>query len=554
MFPTRHAEVRTVREPPGGDVLSSRQATAEYDYVIVGAGSAGCVLAARLSEDPTVRVALVESGGRDRKAEIRIPAAFPKLFRTPYDWNLSTAAQAGLGGRELYWPRGHTLGGCSSVNAMMWVRGHRDDYDAWGEAAGPEWSYDAFVPYFRRAERWTGGAAETAGRSVYGTRGPLFVSPPRDPNPTTAAFLEACRGAGLTELPELNVPDPSGFSPTPVNQRAGRRWSTADGYLRPAARRRNLDVVTDFRVRRLTFEGTRATGVVADAGRVLRARREVILSAGAVGSPHLLMLSGIGDPDHLRETGTEPRVASPDVGRHLQDHLSTAVAMRCPLPVTLTGADTLVNLGRFLLAGRGPLTSNVGEAVAFVRSTPELAAPDIELIYAPVPFVEHGLTPPTEHGVTIGVVLLQPASEGRVTLTDDRATSAPRIDPGYLTDESDLRRLAAGVRRAEALFADPAFAPYTAGPMVPYPGAVDDEALARAIRDSCETLYHPVGTCRMGADDASVTDPRLRVRGVRGLRVVDASVMPRITRGHTQAPTVAIAEKAAELIRQDARV
>ncbi|MGW0546220.1 GMC family oxidoreductase [Streptomyces altiplanensis] len=531
--------------------MSSRQAAAEYDYVIVGAGSAGCVLAARLSEDPTVRVALVESGGRDRKAEIRIPAAFPKLFKTPYDWNFSTAEQPGLGGRELYWPRGHTLGGCSSVNAMMWVRGHRDDYDAWGEAAGPEWSYDAIVPYFRRAERWTGS---TAGRSVYGTRGPLSISPPRDPNPTTAAFLGACRAAGLTELPELNVPDPSGFSLTPVNQRAGRRWSTADGYLKPAARRRNLDVLTDVRVRRLSFEGTRATGVVADAGKVLRARREVILSAGAIGSPQLLMLSGIGDPDHLRETGIALRAASPDVGRHLQDHLSAVVTMRCPLPVTLTGADTLANIGRFLLAGRGPLTSNVGEAVAFVRSTPELAAPDIELIYAPVPFVEHGLTPPTEHGVTIGVILLQPASEGRITLTDDRATSAPRIDPCYLTDESDLRRLAAGVRRAEALFADPAFAPYTAGPMAPYPGVVGDEALAQAIRDSSETLYHPVGTCRMGADDASVTDPRLRVRGVRGLRVVDASVMPRITRGNTQAPTVAIAEKAAELIREDARV
>ncbi|WP_240508950.1 GMC family oxidoreductase [Streptomyces agglomeratus] len=534
--------------------MSSNGDMRAYDYVVVGAGSAGCVLAARLSEDPTVRVALVESGGRDRKAEIRIPAAFPKLFKTPYDWDFTTAGQPELGDRELYWPRGHGLGGCSSLNAMMWVRGHRDDYDAWGEAAGAEWSYDGIEPFFRRAERWTGDTSAVGGRSVYGTAGPMFVAPPRDPNPTTAAFLAACRGAGLTELPELNGPDPSGFSPTPVNQRAGRRWSTADGYLKPAARRRNLDVVTGARVRRLTFDGTRANGVVTEGGAVLRARREVILSAGAIGSPHLLMLSGIGDPDHLREAGIEPRAESPDVGRHLQDHLSTAVAMRCPLPVTLTGADTLANVGRFLLSGRGPLTSNVGEAVAFVRSTPGLAAPDIELIYAPVPFLEHGLTPPAEHGVTIGVVLLQPASEGRVTLTDARVATAPRIDPGYLTDVSDLRRLMAGVRTAEALFADSAFAPYTAGPMAPYPGIVDDEALARSVRESCETLYHPVGTCRMGSDEGSVTDPGLRVRGVEGLRVVDASVMPRITRGHTQAPTVAIAEKAAELVREDARV
>ncbi|MGW7051442.1 GMC family oxidoreductase [Streptomyces sp. NPDC054887] len=522
----------------------------EYDYVVVGAGSAGCVLGARLSEDPTVRVAVVESGGSDRRTEIRVPAAFPKLFKTAYDWNFSTARQDGLAGRELYWPRGHVVGGCSSVNAMMWVRGHRDDYDAWGEAAGEEWSYEGIAPYFRRAERWTGPAD---GRSVYGTRGPMVLSPPRDPNPTTAAFLDACRGAGLAELAELNVPDPSGFAPTSVNQRAGRRWSTADGYLKPAARRRNLDVVTGTRVRRLAFEGTRVTGVVTNGGTVLRARREVILSAGAVGSPQLLMLSGIGDPDHLREAGVRPRVASPEVGRHLKDHLSTAVAVRCPLPVTLTGADTLANVARFLLAGRGPLTSNVGEAVAFVRSTPELAAPDLELIFAPGPFVDHGLTPPAEHGITIGVVLLQPESEGRVTLAGDHVDTAPRIDPGYLADESDLRRLVAGVRRAEALLAQPALAPFTAGPLAPYPGIVDDETLAKAVRESAETLYHPVGTCRMGADEASVTDPRLRVRGVRGLRVVDASVMPGITRGHTQAPTVAIAEKAAELIREDAR-
>ncbi len=530
--------------------MSSRQASAEYDYVIVGAGSAGCVLAARLSEDPTVRVALVESGGRDRKTEIRIPAAFPKLFKTPYDWNFSTVGQAGLGGRELYWPRGHTLGGCSSVNAMMWVRGHRDDYDAWGEAAGPEWSYDAIVPYFRRAERWTGS---TAGRSVYGTRGPLSISPPRDPNPTTAAFLEACRAAGLTELPELNIPDPSGFSLTPVNQRAGRRWSTADGYLKPAACRRNLDVVTDVRVRRLSFEGTRVTGVVADAGKVLRARREVILSAGAVGSPQLLMLSGIGDPDHLRETGIDLRAASPDVGRHLQDHLSAVVTMRCPLPVTLTGADTLANIGRFLLAGRGPLTSNVGEAVAFVRSTPELAAPDIELIYAPVPFVEHGLTPPTEHGVTIGAVLLQPASEGRITLTDAGHLGAAhrsglpdgRVRPappggGRPPGRSPLRR-----PRVRTVHGGPdGSVPGRRRRRGPGPG---DPGL---LRDALPPGGHlPHGRRRRVGDD-----PRLRVRGVRGLRVVDASVMPRITRGNTQAPTVAIAEKAAELIREDARV
>ncbi|MCX4671596.1 GMC family oxidoreductase N-terminal domain-containing protein [Streptomyces sp. NBC_01381] len=522
----------------------------EYDYVIVGAGSAGCVLAARLSEDPATRVALVESGPRDRKPEIRIPAAFPKLFKTPYDWNFSTAKQSALDGRELFWPRGHMLGGSSSMNAMMWVRGHRDDYDAWGEAAGPEWSYEEFERYFRRAERWTGPA--DAG-TVYGTEGPLWISPPRALNPTTPAFLDACRAAGLSELTELNGPDNGGFALTPVNQRRGRRWSAADGYLRTARRRRNLHILTDARVRRLEFDGTRVAGVIADgvAGKLI-ARREVILSAGAIGSPHLLQASGVGDPDELSKAGIETRVAAPDVGRHLQDHLAYSVTMRCPQPVTLTGADSLANVGRFLLGRRGPLTSNVAEAVAFIRTRPELTAPDIELIYAPVPFVDHGLVPPTEHGITIGVVLLQPQSEGRITPTRPGVSAPPRIDPGYLTADADIATLVAGVRRAEELLKGSALAPYASGPLDPYPGTVDDDTLARSIRGFAETLYHPVGTCRMGGDERSVTDPTLRVRGVQALRVVDASVMPRITRGHTHAPTVALAEKAAELIRADA--
>ncbi|POX42592.1 choline dehydrogenase [Streptomyces sp. Ru73] len=528
-------------------------ASGTYDYIVVGAGSAGCVLAARLSEDPTVRVALVEAGGPDRRQEVRIPAAFPKLFKTAYDWDFTTTAQPALDGRELYWPRGRTLGGSSSLNAMMWVRGHRDDYDAWAAEAGEGWGYDEVARYFRRAERWAGPPAppindEEGRERVHGSAGPLWISPARDLHPLSAAFLDACAESGLPRLPELNEPDHSGCAATPLSQRRGRRWSTADGYLRPALRRANLTVVTDAEVRRVLFDGNRAHGVELPGG-VLRARREVVLSAGAIGSPQLLLRSGVGDADDLKALGIAPVADLPGVGRNLQDHLSVPVLRYAERPVTLTGADTPANIARYLLARRGPLTSNVGEAVAFIRSTPELAAPDLELIFAPVPFVRHGLTPPAEHGVTIGVILLQPESHGRITLTDADPAAPPCIEPAYLSRPADLRRMVAGVRFAEELFGTEALRPHVGAALPPWRASEDDAGTEATVRALAETLYHPVGTCRMGTGEDAVTDPALRVRGVTGLRVVDASVMPRITRGHTNAPTVMIAERAADLIR-----
>ena len=515
-------------------------ASRTYDYVVVGAGSAGCVLANRLSADPGVRVALLEAGARDRKLEIKLPAAFPKLFHTELDWDLSTVAQPELKGRELYWPRGRVLGGSSSLNAQMWVRGARADYDHWGSVA-PGWSFDEVLPWFRRSERRVGSNAG----GVYGTEGPLWVSELRDPSPLRAIFLDACAEAGLTRLPELNDPDIDGYAPTPVTQRRGRRWSAADAYLRPVLKRPNLTVLTGAAARRVLLDGDRATGVeyvdATGAAQRLGARREVVLSAGAVHSPHLLQLSGLGDAGLLRAAGIEPRVDLPGVGRHLLDHLSVPVIMFSRDPITLVNAERPVELVKFLTRRRGMLTSNVGEGVAFIRSDPGLEHPDLELIFAPGPFIDHGQGDPPGHGITLGVVLLQPGSSGTITPRSADPADPPLIDAAYLTDPADLARLLTGVRRAQDLFTTEALRPHVTRPMMPAEGETD---LEEYIRVNAQTLYHPCGTCRMGTGPDDVVDPALRVRGVRGLRVVDASVMPHIIRGHTHAPTVMIAEKA----------
>jgi choline dehydrogenase len=520
----------------------------DFGYVIVGAGSAGCVLANRLSADPACRVALLEAGGPDRAREIRIPVAFIKLVQSAYDWNYHTTRQPHLSERQIYWPRGKTLGGSSSISGQAWTRGHRADYDGWAESC-PGWSYDEVLPYFRRAEHRVGSNAG----GVYGTSGPQFISELRDPNPTTSAFLAACAELGLRRLGELNEPDNTGFAPTAVTQRRGLRHSAADAYLRPARRRRNLTVLTGVNAQRILFDGARATGVEyrdgAGVTKRVTASREVILSGGSVNSPQLLMLSGIGDPEQLRAVGVEPRHELGGVGANLQDHVACGVIVHCPRPVTLFAADSRVQLARFVLARRGMLTSSVNEAVAFVRSDPALAAPDLEFVWLPVPLLGEGLTPPPGHGLTLGVELLQPDSHGDIRLASDNPAEPPVIDPGYLTAESDLRVLIVGLRIAQRICDTAALRPYVGAAMPPWPGKVDDAKLATFIREHAQTAFHPVGTCRMGNDDAAVVDSQLRVRGLDGLRVVDASVMPRIIRGHTHAPTVMIAERAADLIQ-----
>jgi choline dehydrogenase len=512
------------------------------DYVIVGAGSAGCVLANRLI-NKGFRVALLEAGGSDATNEVRIPAAFTKLFQTERDWNYRTVPQSALGERSLYWPRGKMLGGSSSINAQMWFPGVAADYDGWARTSGAGWSFEKFRPYLSRA------MAPADGKGNAG----ISVEALRDPNPATLAFLRACSEEKQPRITAFDVGS-EGYTQTPVTQRRGARFSAADGYLRGVLKHPKLELVMHALARRILFEGRRAVGVEYEdsAGKVreVRAVREVIVSAGSINSPQLLMLSGIGDANELRKVGITPHIALSGVGKNLQDHVMTAVIADCPKKGTLVAAETLANLFRYLVLRRGMLTSNVGEAAAFVRTLPELRDPDIELIFAPVPFQDHGLTKPAGHGVTLGAVLLQPKSRGSITLTSNRPKDAPTIDPAYFTDAAgeDLATLTRGIDAAKRILQSSALREYVGKAVEPDRFDGDADSVHRFVREQAETLYHPVGTCRMGTDDASVVDPELRVRGADSLRVVDASIMPNIVRGHTHAPTVAIAEKAVDLL------
>jgi choline dehydrogenase len=504
-----------------------------HDFVVVGAGTAGCVLAARLSEDRGTRVLLLEAGPGDRALEVRIPAAFSRLYDSRLDWCFRTVPQPALDGRQIVFPRGKVLGGSSSLNAMMVLRGHPADQEAWGEG----WTWADVEPAYRRSE-------------------PSFPRATlRAPHPLTLAFVESARAAGLPAAEDLNGPDPTGVGVVPVSQRRGRRHSVVDGYLRPARRRRNLDVLTGAHATRVLVDGGRATGVrylrngvVADAA----ARRGVVLCGGAIGSPQLLLLSGIGPAAELEAAGVEPVHDLRGVGRNLRDHVATGILVLTGAGArSLAGADSPLNLLRWLVLRRGPLTSNVAEAAAFVRTRDGLAGPDLELVFAPVLFQDEGLTRPTEHGVTLAAVLLQPRSAGSVSLRSADPLAPPAIDPGYLSDPTgeDAATLLRGLRLARRIAATPPLAGQLATELLPGAEASSEDDLLRHVRAASQSLYHPVGTCRLGDDEGAVVDRSLRVHGLDGVHVVDASVIPAPPRGHTNWPTVMVAERAAELLR-----
>ncbi len=536
-----------------------------YDYIIVGAGSAGCVLANRLSADPANRVLLLEAGGRDRNPLFRLPMLMGKLFQSGiYNWHYHTEPEPYLNGRSLYWPRGKALGGSSTINGMIYVRGNRHDYDRWSQLGLPGWSYEDVLPAFRRSEGHVQRSDE-----FHGGDGELTVCRARSTNMLHDVFVRAGTQAGHPANDDFNGPEQEGVGKFDFNIRNGKRWSASFAFLRPVLSRPNLRVETDALTQRILLENGRAVGVrFAQRGEVreARAEREVVLASGTVNSPQLLMLSGIGPADELAAHGIEVVHDLPGVGKNLQDHVDCVMSWECSKPVTLYSdlrADKLVwSVAQGMVFGSGVVTTFPYEAGAFLKSREGLAAPDIQLHFMPALEKTANLHFPNpfrrrqaveaNHGFTLRVGPMNPESRGEITLRSSDPADKPRIRANYLQADFDLRTMISGIRMTREIIAQEAFDPYRGREVAPGPAAESDADLEKWLRATAMTTFHPVGTCKMGNDPMAVVDARLKVRGIDGLRVADASIMPIISTGNTNAPAIMIGERASDFILEEA--
>ncbi|HSW14885.1 MAG TPA: GMC family oxidoreductase N-terminal domain-containing protein [Solimonas sp.] len=539
-----------------------------FDYVIVGGGSAGCVMANRLSAGGEFKVCLLEAGPPDDSPFIPMPGGVLALLRSKvYNWQFWTLPQPRMGNRPLFWPRGRTLGGSSSINAQVCIRGHAWDYDRWAELGNEGWAWRDVLPLFKALENYEPGADEAGGllpgmEAFHGRGGPLNVASLRDTNPMSQVFVDAARQAGHAPNDDFNGATQEGVGFYKVYQKDGQRCSNARAYLREAQKRPNLTVITHAQATRVVFDHGRAAGVRYVYGgkeHEVAAKREVILSAGTVGSPQLLLLSGIGPAVELARHGIAQQHELPGVGQNLQDHLDAYVVMRAKTRLGMSFHPssllrTIKALLQYLFGRRGPLTSNIAEAGGFARSHPAEPVPDLQFHFAPLVNVRHGLDlwPAFRwYGHTLMTCDLRPLSRGELRLASADPLAPPAIDPKHFEQERDLDKLVTGLKKAREIFAQPAFAPHNLEEMEPGPAVRSDAEIREWIRGHAETLYHPVGTCKMGSDPMAVVDARLRVHGVTGLRVVDASIMPTLVGGNTNGPSTMIGERGARLVLED---